>query len=38
MARVGLNKNWVAVKERRLCYYIGESLSFMIYTLYGYLI
>ena len=29
-------KNWVAVKELKLSYYIGETLSLTIYTHYGY--
>ena len=29
---------WVAVKELKLSYYIGETLLFAIYTLYGNLI
>ena len=31
-------KNWVAVKELKLSYYIGETLLFAIYTPYGNLI
>ena len=30
--------NWVAVKELKLSYYIGETLLFTIYTHYGNLI
>ena len=30
--------NWVAVKELRISYYIGETLLFTIYTHYGNLI
>ena len=30
--------DWVAVKELKLNYYIGETLLFTIYTLYGNLI
>ena len=30
--------NWVAVKELKLSYYIGETLLFSIYTHYGNLI
>ena len=31
-------RNWVAVKELKLNYYIGETLLFTIYTHYGNLI
>ena len=31
-------KNWVAVKEFKFSYYIGETLLFTIYTHYGNLI
>ena len=31
-------KNWVAVKELKLSYHIGETLLFTIYTHYGNLI
>ena len=31
-------QNWVAVKELKLSYYIGETLLFTIYTHYGNLI
>ena len=30
--------SWVAVKELKLSYYIGETLLFTIYTHYGHLI
>ena len=33
-----LRVNWVAVKELKLSYYIGETLLFTIYTHYGNLI
>ena len=32
------SKNWFAVKELNLSYYIGETLLFTIYTHYGNLI
>ena len=31
----GWDLNWVAVKELKLSYYIGETLLFTIYTHYG---
>ena len=33
-----LGLSWVAVKELKLSYYIGETLLFSIYTHYGNLI
>ena len=33
-----LTLNWVAVKELKLSYYIGETLLFTIYSHYGNLI
>ena len=35
---VGTRNDWVAVKELKLSYYIGETLLFTIYTYYGNLI
>ena len=32
------SRNWAAVKELKLSYYIGETLLFTIYTHYGNLI
>ena len=32
------HKNWVAVKQLKLSYYIGETLLFTIYTQYSNLI
>ena len=32
------NISWVAVKEPKLSYHIGETLYFIIYTQYGNLI
>ena len=36
--RKGTKKDWVAVKELKLSYYIGETLLFTIDTHYGNLI
>ena len=35
LIRIMLATTWVAVKELKLSYYIGETLLFTIYTHYG---